>query len=63
MFMNNIFLNFKLKLDPIYNSKLFFGIFDLIEKNFFKKNSKILIINTGGLSGLSGFKDSNIIYV
>lgn len=63
MFMNNIFKNFKLKLDPIYNSKLFFGIFDLIEKNFFKKKSKILIINTGGLSGLSGFKGKSIIYV
>jgi len=38
-------------LDPIYTGKLLFGIFDLIEQNQFKKESKILAIHTGGLQG------------
>lgn len=38
-------------LDPIYTGKLLFGIFDLIEQNQFKKDSKILAIHTGGLQG------------
>jgi len=38
-------------LDPIYTGKLLFGIFDLIEQNRFKDNSKILAIHTGGLQG------------
>ena len=61
-FMNNFFICYNIKLDPIYNSKLFFGVFDLINKNFFRENSKVLIINTGGLSGLSGFKNKKLIY-
>jgi 1-aminocyclopropane-1-carboxylate deaminase len=31
-----------------------FGVMDLIGKNFFKENSKILLIHTGGLQGISG---------
>ncbi|WP_158962416.1 1-aminocyclopropane-1-carboxylate deaminase/D-cysteine desulfhydrase [Myroides fluvii] len=38
-------------LDPIYTSKLLFGIFDLIERGQFKNKSKILAIHTGGLQG------------
>lgn len=35
--------------DLIYGSKMMFGVFDLIEKGFFKAGSSILIIHTGGL--------------
>jgi 1-aminocyclopropane-1-carboxylate deaminase len=31
-----------------------FGIVDLIEKNYFPENSKILLIHTGGLQGIQG---------
>ena len=41
-------------LDPVYTSKMLFGIFDLIEKNYFPKDSKILAIHTGGLQGIVG---------
>ena len=41
-------------LDPIYTGKMMFGIFDLIEKGYFKPNSKILAIHTGGLQGIDG---------
>lgn len=41
-----------LTLDPIYTSKVFFGVYDLISKGYFRKKSKILVIHTGGLQGL-----------
>ncbi len=44
-------------LDPIYTSKMMFGILDLIKKKYFKENSTIIAIHTGGLQGLRGFPD------
>ncbi|PHS68505.1 MAG: 1-aminocyclopropane-1-carboxylate deaminase [Flavobacterium sp.] len=41
-------------LDPVYTGKMLYGILDLIEKNYFKENSSILAIHTGGLQGISG---------
>ena len=41
-------------LDPIYTGKLMFGLFDLLQKGFFPKGSKILAIHTGGLQGIEG---------
>ena len=31
-----------------------FGVLDLIKKNYFPENSKILIIHTGGIQGVAG---------
>lgn len=42
---------FNLPLDLIYTSKMMFGVFDLVQKGFFKKGSTILILHTGGLQG------------
>lgn len=36
-------------LDPVYSAKMFFGIFDLVRKKKFKKNSRIMAIHTGGI--------------
>ncbi|MDD7888178.1 1-aminocyclopropane-1-carboxylate deaminase/D-cysteine desulfhydrase [Flavivirga sp. 57AJ16] len=41
-------------LDPVYTGKMMFGIFDLINKDYFEKGSKILVIHTGGLQGIKG---------
>jgi 1-aminocyclopropane-1-carboxylate deaminase/D-cysteine desulfhydrase-like pyridoxal-dependent ACC family enzyme len=35
-------------IEPIYSGKLFYGFFDLLSKNYFKKGSKITLIHTGG---------------
>jgi 1-aminocyclopropane-1-carboxylate deaminase len=53
-FINTFKSNYNIPLDPIYTGKMMFGIFDLIEKGYFSKNSKILIIHTGGLQGIAG---------
>ncbi len=44
-------------LDPIYTGKMMFGIFDLIKKGFFPRDSTILAIHTGGLQGIEGFNN------
>ena len=41
-------------LDPIYNGKMMFGIYDLIKNGYFKKNTSILAIHTGGLQAIEG---------
>lgn len=45
-----------IKLEPIYSGKMLFGIYDLIRKNFFSKNSKIIALHNGGMQGLNGMK-------
>lgn len=44
-------------VEPIYTGKLLYGVYNLILNHFFDKNSKILIIHTGGLQGLPGMKN------
>jgi 1-aminocyclopropane-1-carboxylate deaminase len=53
-FLNRFYRENQIPLDPIYTGKMVFGVMDLIEKNFFKENSKILLIHTGGLQGIIG---------
>ena len=53
-FINEFKKDYGIPLDPIYTGKMMFGIFDLIESQFFPENSKILAIHTGGLQGIVG---------
>ena len=49
--------NHEIQLEPIYTGKMMFGIYDLIQKDFFKPGTTIVAIHTGGLQGLEGFKE------
>jgi 1-aminocyclopropane-1-carboxylate deaminase len=40
---------FNFQLDKIYTAKLFFGVFDLIKKDFFQTGENITLVHTGGL--------------
>ncbi|WP_406682874.1 pyridoxal-phosphate dependent enzyme [Seonamhaeicola sp. MEBiC1930] len=51
-FINKFNAENSIPLDPVYTGKMMFGIFNLINKGFFKKGSKILAIHTGGLQGI-----------
>jgi len=53
-FINDFKKNTGILLDPIYNGKMMYGIFDLIKKGYFPKNTSILAIHTGGLQAISG---------
>lgn len=55
-FINQFKKDFQIQLDPIYTGKMFYGIFDLIEKGFFPDQSTIVAIHTGGLQGIEGFR-------
>ena len=54
LFINDFFMKYKIPLDPIYTSKMVFGVMDKIEKGYFPLGSKILMIHTGGLQGIEG---------
>lgn len=53
-FINDFNQQTTIPLDPIYTGKMMFGIMDLVKNNFFKRNSSILAIHTGGLQGIEG---------
>lgn len=53
-FINDFFEKTGVLLDPIYTGKMLFGILDLIQKDYFPENSKILAIHSGGLQGIHG---------
>ena len=57
LFINEFYQKHKIPLDPIYTGKMMFGVMDLIAKNYFPENSKILVIHTGGLQGIAGMNN------
>ena len=56
-FMNDFYDAYQIPLDPIYTGKMLFGIFDMIDNNFFQPNCHILVIHTGGLQAISGMNN------
>lgn len=56
-FINDFKVKHSIQLDPVYTGKMFYGIFDLAAKDYFKAGSKILAIHTGGLQGIRGFNE------
>ena len=53
-FINQFKKEYNIPLDPVYTGKLMFGVIKMIEENYFKQKTKILVIHTGGLQGISG---------
>src|SRR5690606_11451148 len=41
-------------IEPVYTGKLFFAVMDLIAKNYFKTDDRILLLHSGGLTGFLG---------
>lgn len=62
-FINWFKENFDVSLDPSYTGKAFFAVWDMIKRNKFENNLKIVILHTGGLQGIDGFnrKNENIV--
>lgn len=55
-FMNSFKRDHGIQLEPVYSGKMFYGVFDLIEKAYFRTGSRILVLHGGGLQGLRGYK-------
>jgi 1-aminocyclopropane-1-carboxylate deaminase len=53
-FLNSFYNQTNIQLDPVYTGKMVFGVLDMIKKDYFQPNSKILMIHTGGLQGIKG---------
>jgi 1-aminocyclopropane-1-carboxylate deaminase len=59
--IDNTLTNFKkhfestqsIPVDHVYMGKLFYGVFDLITKNYFTRGSTLLVLHSGGLQGRS----------
>jgi 1-aminocyclopropane-1-carboxylate deaminase len=56
-FMKGFIAREGMLIDPVYTAKMFFAIYDLAEKNYFKKEDKIVALHTGGLLGIFGKKE------
>jgi len=60
-FCTKFYEQHNIQIEPIYTGKMLFGIFDLINKNYFPTNSVIVAIHSGGLQGLQGLKQRKMI--
>jgi 1-aminocyclopropane-1-carboxylate deaminase len=49
--MNRLWIHAKIPTDIVYTGKVFFAVEQLIQENYFKPKSKVLIIHSGGLQG------------
>ena len=50
-FMTEFEESYGIQLEQVYTAKLFYGVFDLLRKKQFPKDSKIVIYHSGGLQG------------
>jgi 1-aminocyclopropane-1-carboxylate deaminase/D-cysteine desulfhydrase-like pyridoxal-dependent ACC family enzyme len=56
-FMNGFKREFGIPLDPVYTGKLFCAVFDLAEQGFFPPGANVVLLHSGGLQGLAGFRE------
>jgi 1-aminocyclopropane-1-carboxylate deaminase/D-cysteine desulfhydrase-like pyridoxal-dependent ACC family enzyme len=56
-FMRSFRKEFDIELDAVYTAKMFYGVFDLIRRDYFKAGSRIIALHSGGLQGNAGFAD------
>ncbi len=56
-FIKNFVARTGIMIEPTYTGKALFALHDLIDKNTFQPNDRILFIHTGGLTGLLGLLD------
>jgi 1-aminocyclopropane-1-carboxylate deaminase len=54
-FIQDFEADFGVLLDPIYTSKLLFGVLDLIKRGHFAPGSTLVAVHTGGLQAWAGF--------
>lgn len=61
-FMNTFYQQTQIPSDFVYTGKLFYAITDLIQTNFFKHGSRLLLIHSGGLQGNSSLSKGTLIF-
>lgn len=53
-FIQQFCANTGILIEPVYTGKLFHALFDLAANDYFQPDDKILVIHTGGITGLLG---------
>lgn len=48
-------------LEPIYSGKMLLAFWDLLRRDYFPQDSRIVLLHTGGLQGLGGLRERGII--
>jgi len=61
-FMNEFYKRTTIPSDFVYTGKLFYAISDLIGKNYFPADSKLLLVHSGGLQGNSSLPEGTLIF-
>lgn len=61
-FINDWYRQNKIPSDFVYTGKLFFALDDLVKKNYFPPQSKILAIHSGGLQGNRSLPKGTLIF-
>ncbi|MCW3125035.1 MAG: 1-aminocyclopropane-carboxylate deaminase [Bacteroidetes bacterium] len=56
-FIKDFKLRHLTQLEPVYTGKMMYGLYDMIEKGYFPRGSRIVAVHTGGLQGLSGYRE------
>lgn len=56
-FVNNFKKEFQIPIDPIYVGKMLYGIWELVNNDFFEPHSQILVVHSGGLQGIRGMNE------
>lgn len=57
-FMKNFYRKHHIPLDFVYTGKMMYGVYDLINHNFFENGARILCIHTGGLQGNKSLREN-----
>ncbi len=60
-FINAFYKNHNIQLEPIYSGKMMFGFYELVKQGFFKPNTNITLIHTGGLQGINGMVQRKLV--
>ena len=61
-YMNNLWISEQIPTDIVYTGKLLFATEDLINTNYFKLKSNLLIIHSGGLQGNSSLTNGQLLF-
>lgn len=56
-FIHNFYAQYHIKLDYVYTAKMMYALYDLIQNNYFKPNSTIVALHTGGILNASIFNE------
>jgi len=62
-FMNGIYQQHELPTDFVYTGKLFFGIMQLVQTNYFQPGSRLLLVHSGGLQGNRSLPAGTLTYL